>query len=254
MFTILTTVLAAAFVTGSLTHIPAPPESPYATIAAVPVPEGFQRVSLATGEFGAYLRNFPLRTDQETVYLYDGSPKWNQSVHLAILDIEIGSRDLQQCADVVMHLRADFLRKEKRYDEISFDFLNGKKADYKSYCKGDYSEKKFGQYLIYVYSYANTRSLRRQLPQVAVSEMQVGDVFIQAGAPYGHAMIVVDMAQHPRTGKKMFMLAQGFIPAQDAELVVNPKSDSGSPWYDLEFGNVLSTPQWTFYAEDLRRF
>lgn len=262
MHTIITALLTCSIATCQYTIQPdfetitihaAPAPAFYPSIGAIPLPEGFQRVALKEGSFGAYLRNFPLRRS-DVVKLYDGSNKWNQEVHYAILDIDIGSRDLQQCADVVMHLRAEYLWKKKRYKEISFDFVSGKTAKYAEYANGDYSEARYLKYLTYVYSYANTRSLRKQMTPVTPDQMQVGDVFVQAGNPYGHAMIVVDMAENPATGKKMFLLAQGFIPAQDCELVVNPNSSSGSPWYSTEIGSQLTTPQWRFYPEDLRRF
>lgn len=240
-------------------HLAAAPAFPdtatkYKAIGDYPVPVGYERVALKEPAFGRYLRNFPLRMDQDTVYLYNGSPKRNQHVHAAILDLPIGKRDLQQCADVVMHLRAAYLYRQKAYDKIRFHLASGKIADYQKYAKGDYSEKKFQQYLVRVYSYANTRSLRKQMTPVNVQNMQVGDAFVQAGQPYGHAMIVVDMAINKTTGKKAFMLAQGFMPAQDAQLVINPQSAKNSPWYDLDFGNVLITPEWQFDATDLRRF
>lgn len=235
--------------------LPEPGNENLKKISDVAVPKGYERVSTTENSFGHFLRHYPLRPEQDTVFLYDGSPKWAQDVHLAILDIDIGTRDLQQCADVVMHLRADYLRGQKRYNEIEFEFLKrGMSANYKEYAKGDYSDKRYAKYLVYVYSYANTRSLRRQMTPVEVKDMQIGDVFVQAGEPYGHAMIVVDMAENKANGKKVFMLAQGFIPAQDAELVVNPNNSKLSPWYDLSFGDVLKTPQWYFYKEDLRRF
>ena len=234
--------------------MPEPGGNQWRKISDAPTPAGFTRVETLSGSFAEYLRDFPLRPDQDTVFLYDGRPKWNQRVHCAILDIEIGKRDLQQCADVVMHMRAEYLWKRKEYDAISFDFVSGKKADYREYAAGDYSMRKFLKYLTYVYSYANTSSLRKQMRPVDSSEMQIGDVFVQAGRPYGHAMIVVDMARNATTGENIFMLAQGFIPAQDGELVINPNDDALSPWFSTNFGETLRTPQWLFYREDLRRF
>lgn len=225
----------------------------YNNISEIPVPNGFERVVLEDGSFGSYLRHFPIRPI-DTVFLYDGRPKWNQRVHHAVLELEIGKRDLQQCADVVMHLRAEYLWEKKKYSDISFLFASGKTSKYNTYVGSDKSYKRFLKYLNHVYNWANTGSLRKQMQPIDAKDMQVGDVFVQAGRPYGHAMIVVDMAENAATGKKVFLLAQGYIPAQDAEVVVNPNSSALSPWYDCEIGNILNTPEWTFYREDLRRF
>jgi len=59
--------------------------------------------------------------------------------------------------------------------------------------------------LTIVYGY----SLAKELKPIAVENMKIGDVFIQGGFP-GHAIIVVDMAIHVRTGERLFMLAQSY--------------------------------------------
>jgi hypothetical protein len=83
--------------------------------------------------------------------------------------------------------------------------------------------------------------------------MKIGDVFIQKGNPYGHAVIVVDMLDNKKTKQKMYMLAQSYMPAQETQILLNPSSTQTSPWYMLEEG-VIQTPEWTFNSKDLRRF
>ena len=83
--------------------------------------------------------------------------------------------------------------------------------------------------------------------------MKIGDVFIQKGNPYGHAVIVVNMAMEKQTGRKLFMLAQSYMPAQDIQILINPGQSEISPWYTLKKGSVV-TPEWTFHTSDLRRF
>ncbi len=79
------------------------------TIGDIPLPEGYKRTEAATNSFGSYLRRIQLKKDK-TVYLYDGKKKANQSVQYAVLNVSIGLKDLQQCADAVMRLRAEYLR------------------------------------------------------------------------------------------------------------------------------------------------
>ena len=67
-----------------------------------------------------------------------------------------------------------------------------------------------------VFSYAGTASLSRELAPVNYQDMKIGDVFIQGGHP-GHAVIVVDIAVHPKTKKKVFLLAQSYMPAQHTD-------------------------------------
>jgi len=84
------------------------PENPYASIGNIPLPDGFQRVSAPPGSFAAWLRQLPLKKDK-TVHLYNGLPKINQSAQFAVLAVSVGDKDLQQCADAVMRLRAEYL-------------------------------------------------------------------------------------------------------------------------------------------------
>ena len=102
--------------------------------------------------------------------------------------------------------------------------------------------------------YAGTYSLERELSQVKdITDMRIGDVFIQGGFP-GHAVLVVDMAVHQASGKKIFLLAQSYMPAQEIHILLNPSRWRSSPWYDVEFGEKLCTPEWTFRREHLKRF
>ena len=51
--------------------------------------------------------------------------------------MEIGNRDLQQCADAVIRLRAEYLWKHKRYADIKFNFTSGFTAEYKKWAEGN---------------------------------------------------------------------------------------------------------------------
>ena len=100
-------------------------------------PAGFDRPAVANHSFANYLRNFPVKTHGTPVLLFDGQEKHNQHVHVAVLDIDVGQRDLQQCADAVMRLRAEYLWQQKAYDNISFHFTNGFPAPYNKWRSGN---------------------------------------------------------------------------------------------------------------------
>lgn len=58
-----------------------------------------------------------------------------------------------------------------------------------------------------VFMYAGTASLSKELRTVPYTSLQAGDVFIKGGSP-GHAVIVVDVAIHPKTKRKFFIGAK----------------------------------------------
>lgn len=218
-------------------------------------PPGFMRTEIDTSSFGFYLRHLNLKTFGSPVLYYNGQPKNKKNVYISVINMDIGNRDLQQCADAIMRLRSEFLYARQRYRDIHFNFVSdGQARYYEEYNEGDHSYGKFRKYLDYVFSYANTSSLSHELISLdSMEEMQIGDVFIQTGNPYGHAVIVIDMAENPDSGEKVYMLAQSYMPAQDIHVLVNRNNARISPWYILE-DTTIETPEWTFYPGDLKRF
>ena len=89
----------------------------YKTIGEIKPPEGYTRVVVKSGLFGAWLRMVSLKKDK-TVYLFNGQLKRNQSAQFAVIDIPTGNKDLQQCADAVMRLRAEYLFAKKNIQTL----------------------------------------------------------------------------------------------------------------------------------------
>lgn len=234
-------------------------------------PANFKRSAVTPGSFAEYLRALPLKAHGSPVYYYDGEIKNRKDVHAAVIDMDIGDRNLQQCADAIMRLRAEYLFKKKAYDQISFHFTNGFRADYARWRAGhriivdgnevrwsdvhspNESYEHFRRYLDLVFAYAGTLSLEKELVPVSIDSIQIGDVFIKGGSP-GHAIIVVDLAENETNGERLFLLAQSYMPAQDIHLLHNPRDKRLSPWYSNRFSGRLVTPEWMFEKEQLRRF
>ena len=218
----------------------------YKTIGSISVPEGYTREPASAGSFGAWLRAVPLKKDK-TVYLYNGRVKPNQSAQFAVIDIPVGKKDLQQCADVVMRLRAEYLYAQQQSKEIAFMDYSGKWYTW----PGGANRQAFDNYLQNVFGWCGSASLEKQLKPVGVfSTIKAGDVLIKGGFP-GHAMTVVDIAINEK-GKKVFMLVQGYQPAQDMHLLINPINEGLSPWYEIPEGEVIDTPEWVFRKSNLK--
>ncbi|MDX2001959.1 MAG: DUF4846 domain-containing protein [Chitinophagales bacterium] len=227
----------------------------YERVKDIPPPTGFSRQVVVDNSFAAFLRNIPLKQDNNAVYLYNGELKGNQDAQFSVIKMEVGKKDLQQCADAVMRLRAEYLYAQERYDDIHFNYVSDSKPRYfETEMKGDHSRAAFEKYLETTFNYANTLSLKNELKPVTLDKMQIGDVFIKSGNPYGHAMIVIDMAVNTANGKKMFMLAQSYMPAQEIHIVKNPTDSEISPWYPSDFVGWIITPEYLMTDNDLRRF
>ena len=175
-------------------------------------PKGFERVQVSENSFGEFLRNQNLKSYGEKVLYYDGREKNKKGVYDSVFDVDIGGRDLHQCADAIMLLRAEYLYSQELYDKIHFNFVSGFKAEYSKWMEGyrikidgnnvsyykatdpTNSYESFRKYMDMVFAYSGTLSLDKELESAKVEEMSIGDVFIIGGSP-GHAVIVVDMAE-----------------------------------------------------------
>lgn len=240
-------------------RIAAQPTNPWPTIGAIPLPAGYHRIPATGASFAGWLRNIPLKKDR-TVYLFNGSPKRNQDAQFAVLDVPVGHQDLQQCADAVMRLRAEWLYAAGAPGAISFYTEQGRRLNFQEWLqqhpadpprpRTDPRRAAFDKYLITVFTYCSTRTLRRQLQSVPdFLAIEAGEVLIRAGSP-GHAMLVADVAEDGH-GHRIYLLAQSYMPAQDIHIVVAP--DGGlSPWYRADAaGSLIQTPEWTFRTNEL---
>lgn len=235
-------------------------------------PEGFTRIDYDSASYANFLRNLPLKPSDSKIHLYNGRLKNRQDVHHAVIDIDIGKRNLQQCADAVIRMRSEYFYSNAMYDSIAFNFTSGDRASFSDWITGyrprvngndvtwlkmpepDSSYKTFREYLRTVFMYAGSYSLEQELiPVDDVCSVEPGYIFIEGGFP-GHAVFVVDACTDRESGKRLYLLAQGFMPAQDFHVLVNPNDNQLSPWYDCVIGDSLITPEWIFDRDDLMRF
>ncbi len=241
------------------------------TIMAIALPEGYTRLAINDSSFGSWLRLLRLKKDK-TVYLYNGQPKRNQQAQYAVIDIPVGNKDLQQCADAIMRLRAEFLLWKNDIAAIRFKAGDGTWLCFADWLKGTRyrvsanriipvqtgiagadTRKSLEAYLEFVFSYCGTYTLQQMMIRVRdTGDLRPGDAFVKAGSP-GHAMIVVDAAIDAK-GNRQFLLAQSYMPAQDIHIVHNPAGRDGSPWYEAGNLSELITPEWTFYGAPLYRW
>lgn len=238
-----------------------------------PEPSGFSRIALAEGSYAAFLRGLPLRTDRKTVLSYTGERLASPSA--AVIAMDVGERNLQQCADTAIRLHAEYLWSSGRRDQLGYHFTSGDKTRWRAWKNGERfkvagskvtrirraqpndTRAEFRRWLDTVFMYAGTRSLRLDSKSVAPDNITPGDFFVAPGSP-GHAVVVLDIAEDP-DGRRIALLGQGFMPAQELHVI---RANAGAPkvidrvWFLLpEAGEELDTPSWQpFSSAQARRF
>lgn len=231
----------------------------YSTIGEIPTPWGYERMQPEDGGFAGYLRSLPLKERGSRVQLYTGGDARLQSLAYAVVDLPILS-NAEQCADVCMRLRAEYLYHSGRYGSIHFQDVNGRTLHY----SGGRSRNAFERYLRNVYGVVSTYSLKRELPNRALADMQPGDVFVYAAgdhdlerkvkSKYGHAIMVVDVAVD-KHGNKAYLLAEGNTPARDIHVLSNWKNPYASPWFYLdEDAEKVFVDCFYYKSDELRYF
>ena len=235
-------------------------------------PQGYFWMKEQSGSFGEYLVNFPLHPPGFPVRDYRMVPVKTQDRHVALLKIDVGDKDLQQCADAWMRLYAEYLWSQKRFDEIGFEFTSGQFFAWKDYRNGirtrevkkkvsfygtgivDDSYPAFRDYLNIIFRYAGTISLDREsVPVTQNSDIKTGDFIIRPGRP-GHAVVIMGIAAN-KAGKRLFLLGESFMPAQDIHILKNTAHPELSPWYELDVNTPKTvTAKYTFSPTSIKRF
>lgn len=215
-------------------------------------PLTYTRVPVYRNTFASYLRTLDLKPSGALAHYYNGKVKPNdKDIYVAVIDLPISSKNIQMSASSIIRLVSEYLFINHEYDKISFHADN-QKIGFVNFSNGNYSKGEFHKYMDFVMERASTPSFCTDLKSEKLQNIQIGDVFVQNNLPNGHAVIVVDMVENKK-GEKLFLLAQGFQPAQEIQIISNPNDPDLSPWYKLKEGELL-TPEWRFMTTDLMRF
>jgi hypothetical protein len=228
-------------------------------------PAGFERQGLEPGSYAAWLRGLPLRADRVDVLSYRGVALNRPSA--GVVAIDVGKRDLMQCADSAIRLHAEWLWASGRAGEAAYHFTSGDRSSWSDWQAGERfrisgskvervrgsartdAHVTYRKWLDLVFSYAGTRSLRRDTEQVpADAPLQAGDTFVLAGSP-GHAVILLDIAAHT-DGRRAALVGQGFMPAEDIHVLTTAKPGVTLDGFWFLLGGPLDTPSWDPFPRD----
>ena len=225
---------------------------------------GYERVAVKDGSFGAFLRALPLLPAGTPVTAFDGriiDAPWAR----AVVDLDVGSKDLQQCADSAIRLWAEyrFARGDADIAGFVIHATSGDPLPWARYRDGDRpvvkgnriswqtkkaapssSKATFRAYLDAVFMWAGSKSLKDDTVAVEGSNVEAGDLLVVGGSP-GHVLVVLDVA---RAGaKQQLLIGEGYMPAQSFHVL---------GWFDVADDGSVVVPSWSspFERSTRRRF
>lgn len=230
---------------------PAPaPVGPQTIAQAYPPPDGTQRVP--ADAFGTWLQARTLAPSVEPITTYKGHVVRHDG---RVVKMPLVPGDLQQCADSVLRLRAEWLQEQgqpvvfhatsgdpmpwARYRDGELPYATGNKLHWKPGGTGRWED-----YLVKLFTWAGTDSLQR-LDSVPATTPLPGMILVEGGFP-GHAVLILDVATGPEG--TWLLLGEGFMPAQDFHVEHGP--DQG--WW--KWTDRVDLGHWDFEADDLRAF
>lgn len=203
--------------------------------------------------FGKWLNDLALKNCDTPVYTFDEKKKPNPNIYVGVLDLDQPKKNVQFNANAIISLRLEYFYQTKNYSELDkLALIETKPTPYTKYVNGDFSKTAFESYLIYYLENTTATTIKQLLKPIQFEKIQIGDVFFQTGNIKNHAVIIMDIASD-KNGKKIFILAQGYYPSQDIQILANPSNDNISPWYEAKAG-ILLTPEWRFATSDIMRF
>ena len=227
----------------------------YQRVSDINPPRGFERVVGADPALAAFLRALPLKERGTRTQLFTGGDADRQPLNYAVIDLPMLS-NAEQCADVCMRLRSEYLFTQGRLSDIHFNDIDSAVVQY----DGGNSHVALEQYLRHVYEVSNTFSLSRELPSRRLLEVQPGDIFVYAAADrtgerYGHAVTVIDVVRDPRTDRICVLLAEGNTPARNIHVVRNLRDRWLSPWFaNDEQSDSIRFSTFSYAPTELRHF
>jgi hypothetical protein len=222
---------------------------------AFPPPDGYSRLEIADA-FGAHVRELPLLPASAPVLAHDGRTLPGHAAR--VIDLPMVPGDLQQCADSLLRVRAEWL--EAQGLPVTFHATSGDEMPWARWQAGERPYEVGGKlqwkpgtsggwesYLARVFTWAGTRSL--QYDTVPADAPRPGDLLVAPGSP-GHAVLLLDVARRDGPGGEelVVLVGEGFMPAQSFHVELGPLSG----WWPYRDGVTL--PHWDLPASGLRRF
>jgi hypothetical protein len=186
----------------------------------------------------------------------------------AVVAIDVGKRDLQRSADVILRLHAEW---RWYVHDLSMLYLSDTHTELplRRWAAGErlveddgrptwipqatpqspLDHASFREYLDSVFSFSDGRALLSESVPLASDGLAPGAFFLHEGNP-SQVLVVLDVATSP-TGKRAMLLAQALNPAEDIH-VIRPSRDSA--WFSVRTDQPVRVPRaQPYHWRELRR-
>lgn len=225
---------------------------PVQNVGEIPLPEGFERLTVVENSFAAWIRKLPLKQDK-LLHLYNHQPSKHQHWHYAVVDMPVPENGLQQCADAVIRLKAEYYFSQKQYNKIFFG-NNQHVFSFTTMYSGCFSKTCFENYLSNVFAMCGTYTLEEMTTSMPnYNNIFPSNILLKAGSP-GHVMLVADVAYNPKTKEKIYLLLQSYMPSEEIHIVTNALNSKMGPWQNIDTNQTIKTWGYTFSKNNLRKW
>jgi hypothetical protein len=233
-------------------------------------PPGYQRIDTIPHSFAFFLQRLPLLPSGTPVKFYNGAVDTNGHP-AAIIDMDIGDKNLQRKVQSVMRLWAEYLFEQQRFSDIHFHINNGKLIPYEQWAQGmklvinqkthwtktpsnPSQYRTFRRYLNFIFTHSDFQTLMRDMEPVPLKNIAPGNIFTAVGDKVNYVAMVLDVAVHKRTGEIIVLLVSGGNPAKSMHVLQNPVNNKTTgAWFPVK-GGIINTGKTTFSTANLYRF
>ncbi len=192
------------------------------SLSDIIVPGGYERINLEKGSFAEWMRNLPLKENNE-ILDYEGRAinSFFYSTYAVIAKNLLFKQDLEQCADFTMRFWHDYHKETGQEEKLWLPNYNGKKVYWKDWKKA--KNKDLKSYLKHFMANSNSFSLKKGLNEIKEEEFLPGDIIVQNDSGgIGHVSVVFDICKN-KDCKKLYLIGFSFMPAQECHI---EKADS----------------------------
>ena len=219
------------------------------TISSIKHPFNYTRNSYIKNSFSEWLQQLPLKPNND-ILSHTKSKISNQLYHIfAVVNMPLlFTSDIEQCADYCMRFWAEYHKaKNKMNDLYLFDY-GGKRKYYKS------EGKSYNAFLQWAFNYSNSSSIKNGSKEIAESELQPGDMFVQnETGGIGHVSMIVDVCSNGK-GEKLYLIGYSFMPAQEFHIEKATNEYGIEGWFTLEGYYKYLNENLNYGKPVLRRF